>query len=146
MKVLNSFFKIFIILFFIVIPVCLILYNIFEGFLGCYLIVNNNDIKLEKLLSENNIDYNTAKIIFLDTTSGDGEHMTIINKNFSIKNKWISVDESELVKYVEENGIDVYDVVTKINYIYILAIAVIIFFKKLFENIDMFSKFKERDN
>ena len=112
----------------------------------CYLIVNNNDINLEKLLSENYIDYNTAKIIFLDTTSGDGEHMTIINKNFSIKNKWISVDESELVKYVEENGIDVYDVVTKINYIYILAIAVIIFFKKLFENIDMFSKFKERDN
>lgn len=146
MNVLNSFLKIFIILFIIVIPVCLILYNIFEGFLGCYLIVNNNDIKLEKLLSENNIDYNTAKIIFLDTTSRDGEHMTIINKNFSIKNKWISVDESELVKYVEENGIDVYDVVTKINYIYILAMAVIIFFKKLFENIDMFSKFKERDN
>lgn len=146
MKVLNSFLKIFIILFFIVIPVCLILYNIFEGFLGCYLIVNNNDIKLEKLLSENNIDYNTAKIIFLDTTSGDGEHMTIINKNFSIKNKWISLDESEIIEYVEKNGIDVYDVVTKINYIYILAIAVIIFFKKLFENIDMFSKFKERDN
>lgn len=146
MKVLKSFLKIFFIFFLIIIPTCLILYNIFVDFLGCYLIINNNNIKLEKLLYENNIDYNNTKIIFLDTTAGDGEHLTIINKNFSVKNEWISVDESELVKYVEENGIDVYDTVTKINYVYILAIAIIIFFKKLFENIDMFSKFKERDN
>ena len=64
MKVLKNVLKIFGIIFFIVIPAILILYNIFFGFMGCYITINNNNTILETLLEEEKID-NQAKIILL---------------------------------------------------------------------------------
>ena len=143
MKVIKNIFKFFIIVFFIIIPVCLILYSMFIDFLGCYLLINNNG-KIDALLEKEG--YKDAKIVFLDTTAGDDEHVTIINENFSIEDDWISTDYNELVEYAKTNGIDFYHTVNIINYTYIILLAVIIFFKKLLENGDMFGKFQERDN
>ena len=138
--------KIFVIIFLIIIPTILILYSMFIDFLGSYLIFNNNDSKLERLLTEEKLDSKSVKIVFLDTTAGDDEHITLINKNLSIKDFWISTDNNKLVEYVKANGIDLYNTVTIINYIYIIIVAIIIFFKKFLQNVDMVSKFQERDN
>ena len=143
MKVIKNIFKFFIIAFFIIIPVCLILYSMFIDFFGCYLLINNNG-KIDALLEKEG--YKTAKIVFLDTTAGDDEHVTIINENFSIEDDWISTDYNELVEYAKTNGIDFYNTVNIINYVYIIIVAAIILFKKLLENVDKFGKFQERDN
>lgn len=137
--------KIFVITFFIVIPAILILYSIFIGFMGCYIIVNNGNATLNNLLNEEDLD-GKAKIIFLDTTAGDDHHITVINKNLSTREDWVRKEDNKLVDYIKENGLDIYNFITVLNYIYVIAIAVIIFFKKLFENVDMFGKFEERDN
>lgn len=143
MKVIKNILKFFIIVLFIIIPICLMLYSIFIDFLGCYLIINNNP-KIDMLLKKEG--YSDAKIIFLDTTAGDDEHITMINKNFSLDDGWISVDYSELVEYIKTNGIDCYNTVNVINYTYLIILAVIIFFKKLLENVEKYGKFQERDN
>ena len=119
------------------------LYSMFIDFLGCYLIINNNP-QIDMLLKKEG--YSDAKIIFLDTTAGDDEHITMINKNFSFDDGWISVDYSELVEYIKTNGIDCYNTVNVINYTYLIILAVIIFFKKLLENVEKYGKFQERDN
>ena len=101
MKVIKNILKFFIIVLFIIIPICLMLYSMFIDFLGCYLIINNNP-QIDMLLKKEG--YSDAKIIFLDTTAGDDEHITMINKNFSLDDGWISVDYSELVEYIKTNG------------------------------------------
>ena len=145
MKIIKNVFKIFAIIFLIIIPICLILYSIFIDFLGCYLMFNNNDSKLDALLIQEELDSKNIGIIFLDTTAGDDNHITLINKNLLVKNTWISTD-NKLVEYVKTNGIDLYNTVNIINYIYIIIVAIIIFFKKLLENSDMFGKMEEKDN
>ncbi len=139
-------FKILGIIFLVIIPAIIIFYSMFIDFIGCYIMINNNNVELEMLLEKEGIDQAKAKIVFVDTTAGDDDHVTIINKNLTIKDKWISNEKSKLVDFVKDNGIDVYNTVTVLNYIYIVAIAVIIFFKKLLENVDMFGKFEEKDN
>ena len=139
-------FKILGIIFLVIIPAIIIFYSMFIDFIGCYIMINNNNAELEILLEKEEIDQAKAKIVFVDTTAGDDDHVTIINKNLTIKDKWISNEKSKLVDFVKDNGIDVYNTVTVLNYIYIVAIAVIIFFKKLLENVDMFGKFEEKDN
>lgn len=146
MKIIKNVFKIFAIIFLIIIPICLILYSMFIDFLGCYLMFNNNDSKLDALLIQEELDSKNIGIIFLDTTAGDDNHITLINKNLSVKNTWISTDNNKLVEYVKTNGIDLYNTVNIINYIYIIIVAIIIFFKKLLENSDMFGKMEEKDN
>ena len=145
MKIVKSIFKVVAIIFLIIIPICLILYSMFIDFLGCYLIFNNNDSKLEALLLEEKLESKNIKIVFLDSSAGDDDHITLIHKNLSIDDSWISTD-NKLVEYIKTNGIDLYNTVTYINYIYIIIVAIIIFFKKLLQNVDMFSKFQERDN
>ena len=144
MKIIKNVFKIFAIIFLIIIPICLILYSIFIDFLGCYLIFNDNS-QIETLASSEGVDLEDIKIVFLDTNAGDNDHITLVNKNLIIKDFW-AMQNSELVEYVKTNGIDLYNAVNIINYIYIIIVAIIIFFKKLLENVDMFSKFQERDN
>lgn len=146
MKIIKNIFKILVIVFLIIIPVCLILYSMFIDFLGCYLMFNNNDSKLDALLIQEELDSKNIGIIFLDTTAGDDDHITLINKNLSVKNTWISTDNNKLVEYVKTNGIDLYNTVNIINYIYIIIVAIIIFLKKLLENADMFGKMEEKDN
>lgn len=145
MKIIKNIFKIWVIIFLIIIPICLILYSMFIDFLGCYLMFNN-DSKIELLASKEVSDLKDIKIIFLDTNAAeDDNNLILINKNLSIKNTYISSD-NKLVEYIKTNGIDLYNTVTYINYIYIIIVAIIIFFKKLLQNVDMFSKFQERDN
>lgn len=146
MKIIKNIFKIFAIVFLIIIPIGLILYSMFIDFLGCYLMFNNNDSKLNVLLNQEGLDSKNIGIIFLDTTVGDDDHITLINKNLSVKNTWISTDNNKLVEYVKVNGIDLYNTVNIINYIYIILVAIIIFLKKLLENADMFGKMEEKDN
>ena len=146
MKLIKKIFKVLAIVFLIVIPTLLILYSMFIDFLGCYLMINNNNPKLELLLAEEGVDYKCGKIIFLDLTVVDDENLTIINNNLSIDDKFISIDNNKLVEYIKTNGIDVYNTVTVINYIYIIIVAIIIFFKKLLENAEMFGKFEDSDN
>lgn len=148
MKVIKRILKVFVIFLFAIIPIILISYNVFVGFMGCYLIINNDNNELESLLIERELSENEAKVIFIDTIAGDGDHITIINKNLSIKDSWICIDDEDnkLGNYIIENGIDVYDLINKLSYIYIIVIAAGIFFKKLTENVDKFGKFEERDN
>ena len=146
MKLIKKIFKMLSIIFLIVIPTLLILYSMFIDFIGCYLMINNNNPKLESLLTEEGLDSKSVKIIFLDISAGDDEHLTIMNKNLSIDDTWISTDNNKLVEYIETNGIDVYNAVTIINYIYIIMIAIVIFFKKILENAEMFGKFEDSDN
>ena len=146
MKLIKNIFKTLAIIFLIIIPVCLILYSMYIDFLGCYLMFNNNDSKLDALLIQEELDSKNIGIIFLDTTAGDDDHITLINKNLSVKNTWISTDNNKLVEYVKTNGIDLYNTVNIINYIYIIIVAIIIFLKKLLENADMFGKMEEKDN
>ena len=134
--------KMLLIIFLVIIPVCLILYSMFIDFLGCYLLIENSD-KIDSLLSKNGYKTDT-KIVFLDTTAGDDEHITIINKDFSVKNVWTK--DNELVDYIKTNGIDVYNTVNVINYVYIIIVACVILFKKILENVDKYGKFRERDN
>lgn len=145
MKLVKNVLKVFLVFIFIIIPTILILYNMFIDFLGCYVMVNNNDTKLELLLNNCGLNADEVKFIFLDTNAGDGYHITVINKNLSIDdNSWNYYIDLE--NYMKENGIDVYDTLNKLTYIYIIIIACIVFFKKLTENVDKFGKFEERDN
>lgn len=145
MKLVRNVLKVFLVFIFIIIPTILILYNMFIDFLGCYVMVNNNDTKLELLLNNCGLNADEVKFIFLDTNAGDGYHITAINKNLSIDdNSWNYYIDLE--NYMKENGIDVYDTLNKLTYIYIITIACIVFFKKLTENVDKFGKFEERDN
>lgn len=145
MKLVKNVLKVFLVFIFIIIPTILILYNMFIDFLGCYVMVNNNDTKLELLLNNCGLNADEVKFIFLDTNAGDGYHITVINKNISIDdNSWNYYIDLE--NYMKENGIDVYDTLNKLTYIYIIIIACIVFFKKLTENVDKFGKFEERDN
>ena len=145
MKLVKNVLKVFLVFIFIIIPTILILYNMFIDFLGCYVMVNNNDTKLELLLNNCGLNADEVKFIFLDTNAGDGYHITAINKNLSIDdNSWNYYIDLE--NYMKENGIDVYDTLNKLTYIYIIIIACIVFFKKLTENVDKFGKFEERDN
>lgn len=145
MNILKNILKIFGMMFFVVFPAILILYNIFFGFMGCYIIINKNNIILETLLEQERIN-NDAKIIFLDTTAGDEYHIAIVNKNLSVDKELVREEKNDLIEYIKSNGVDVYNFVTILNYIYIIIIAIIIFFRKLLENADMFGKFEERDN
>ncbi len=145
MEIIKKFLKVFLIVVLVIIPITLILYNIFIDFLGCYIMINNDDAQLELLLSDCGLNSDEAKIIFLDTNAGDGYHITVINKNLSIDdNSWNYYIDLE--NYMKENGIDVYDALNKLTYIYIIVIACIVFFKKLTENVDKYNKFEERDN
>lgn len=144
MKIIKNIFKILAIIFLIIIPICLILYSMFIDFLGCYVLFTN-DQKVELLASKEGSDLKDIRIIFVDTVAGDSANITLVNRNL-IKDRLWGNSNGDLVEYVKTNGIDLYNTINVINYIYILIVAIIIFFKKLLENVDMFGKFQERDN
>lgn len=144
MKIIKNIFKILAIIFLIIIPICLILYSMFIDFLGCYILFTN-DSQIELLASQEGSELKDIRIVFIDTVAGDGTNITLVNKDL-IKNRLWGNSNGELVEYVKTNGIDLYNTVTIINYIYIIIVAIIIFFKKLLENADIFGKMEERDN
>lgn len=144
MKIIKNIFKILAIIFLIIIPICLILYSMFIDFLGCYVLFTN-DFQIELLASQEGSVLKDIRIVFIDTDAEDGTNITLVNKDL-IKNRLWGNSNGELVEYVKTNGIDLYNTVNIINYIYIIIVAIIIFFKKLLENADIFGKMEERDN
>lgn len=144
MKMLKNIFKVLAVIFLIIIPICLILYSMFIDFLGCYLLFTN-DPKIDLLASQEGTELKDIRIIFVDTVAGDSTNITLVNKRLITNRIWGN-SNGELVEYVKTNGIDLYNTVTFINYIYIIIVAIIIFFKKLLENADMFGKMEEKDN
>lgn len=130
---------------FIIIPAILIICNMFFDFFGYIIIVNEkNKEEVNEIIKEEGIEITNSKIIIVNTKTGDDDVKFITDEGVVSDLKIKS--ESKLITYIEKNGIDIYYTITKINYIYIIVVAIVIFFKKLLENVDMFGKFEEKDN
>ena len=137
--------KIFGVIFFIIIPALLIICNMFWDFFGYILIVNDkNQSDVNAIITSEGIDIFQSKIIIINSKTGDDD-VKIVTSDFGIRDITLN-SESKLIKYTKENGIDIYDTIIKINYIYIIIIAIVIFFRKFLENVDKYGKFEERDN
>ena len=146
MQSAKNVFKGILIIFFIIIPIGLIIFNMFFD-MFCYILFidNKNQEIIYKLLEKENYDLQNLEIIFVDCEPSKDDKVKLIKSNFEIENILIN-GESEFIKYIEDEGIDVYKTITWINYIYEIAIAIIIFFKKILENANLFSKFEQSDN
>ena len=103
-----------------------------------------NKEEVNEIIKEEGIEITNSKIIIVNTKTGDDDVKFITDEGVVSDLKIKS--ESKLITYIEKNGIDIYYTITKINYIYIIVVAIVIFFKKLLENVDMFGKFEEKDN
>ena len=146
MNITKNIFKGSLIIFFVIIPVLLIIFNMFFDVFGYILFVNDkNNVKIKKLLEKENYNTQNLKIIFVDSEPQADDKVKLIYSNFEIKECLIT-SESELIKYIEEAGIDLYKTITWINYIYVIVIAIVIFLRKLLENASLFSKFEQSDN
>lgn len=138
--------KIIEIIFLIIIPIILIFVNGWIDFFGYALIVDEkNNMIINELLEEEFINCKNPKIIIVENKYKEDDIVKIVTNKLKVE-EYMSNSESEFIKYMEENGIDIYDTWNKIRFIYILVAAILIFFRKLSENADMFGKFEERDN
>ena len=146
MNITKNIFKGILIIFFVIIPVLLIIFNMFFDVFGYILFVNDkNNANLKSLLEKENCDTQNLKIIFVDSEPKADDKVKLIYSNFEIK-ECLKNSESEFIKYIEEEGIDLYKTITWINYIYVIVIASVIFFRKVLENASLFSKFEQSDN
>lgn len=138
--------KIIEIIFLLIIPIILIFVNGWIDFFGYELIVDEkNNMIINELLEEEFINCKNPKIIIVENKYKEDDIVKIVTNKLKVE-EYMSNSESEFIKYMEENGIDIYDTWNKIRFIYILVTAILIFFRKLSENADMFGKFEERDN
>lgn len=138
--------KIIEIIFLLIIPIILIFVNGWIDFFGYELIVDEkNNMIINELLEEEFINCKNPKIIIVENKYKEDDIVKIVTNKLKVE-EYMSNSESEFIKYMEENGIDIYDTWNKIRFIYILVAAILIFFRKLSENADMFGKFEERDN
>lgn len=138
--------KIIEIIFLIIIPIILIFVNGWIDFFGYALIVDEkNNMIINELLEEEFINCKNPKVIIVENKYKEDDIVKIVTNKLKVE-EYMSNSESEFIKYMEENGIDIYDTWNKIRFIYILVAAILIFFRKLSENADMFGKFEERDN
>ncbi|MBQ7410666.1 MAG: hypothetical protein IJW20_04705 [Clostridia bacterium] len=138
--------KIIEIIFLLIIPIILIFVNGWIDFFGYALIVDEkNNMIINELLEEEFINCKNPKIIIVENKYKEDDIVKIVTNKLKVE-EYMSNSESEFIKYMEENGIDIYDTWNKIRFIYILVAAILIFFRKLSENADMFGKFEERDN
>ena len=142
---MNSLKKVILIIL-VVIPLILIIFNMFfDPF--CYILIidtaNKNIIK--GLISEEDYSIDDTKVIIIDNKPNKYDKVILINSKLSKEEIEIN-EQSNLLEYSKENGIDVYHTITLINYIYIIVIAIVIFFAKLSENVSLFSKFGSNDD
>ena len=138
--------KIIEIIFLLIIPIILIFVNGWIDFFGYELIVDEkNNMIINELLEEEFINCKNPKVIIVENKYKEDDIVKIVTNKLKVE-EYMSNSESEFIKYMEENGIDIYDTWNKIRFIYILVAAILIFFRKLSENADMFGKFEERDN
>lgn len=134
------------IIFLLIIPIIFILLSDKLDFFGYALIINSeNNTKVYELLQQEGIDCENPKLIIVESEYKADDIVKILTDKFEVE-EYMSYSESDFIKYMEKNGIDIYDTWNKIRYIYILIAAIMIFFKKLLENADMFGKMEERDN
>lgn len=134
------------ILFLLIIPIIFLLLSDKMDFFGYALMINSeNSARVNVLLKEEHIDCKNPKMIIVESKYKADDIVKILTAEFKVE-EYISNSESNFIKYMEENGIDIYDKWNKIRYIYIIIAAIIIFFKKLSENAEMFGKFEDSDN
>lgn len=134
------------ILFLLIIPIIFLLLSDKMDFFGYALMINSeNSARVNVLLKEELIDCENPKMIIVESKYKADDIVKILTAEFKVE-EYISNSESNFIKYMEENGIDIYDKWNKIRYIYIIIAAIIIFFKKLSENAEMFGKFEDSDN
>ena len=137
--------KIIEIIFLLIIPIILIFVNGWIDFFGYALIVDEKNNMIINELLEEFIDCKNPKMIIVEGKAKEDDVVKIVTDEFEVE-EYMSYSDSEFIKYMEENGTDIYDTWNRIRFIYILVAAILIFFKKLSENVDMFGKFEERDN
>lgn len=133
--------KVLLVMFLIIIPIILIFCNTFFGYILVINKENYSDVK--RLLELEEIYCQNPKLIIVESKANADDIIKILTVNFE---DYKCNSDSEFIKYVEKKGIDVYDVLNKIGYIYIIIVAIIIFSKKFFENVDMFGKFDNMDD
>ena len=138
--------KIFDIIFLLIIPLILLFSTSLTEFMGYTLMVNSeNKSNINKLLEEEFIYCENPKIILVESKYNADDIVKIVTTEFKIE-EYTSNSESRFIKYMEEYGIDTFDAWNKIRFCYFIILAIVIFFKKLTENVDMFGKFEEKDN
>lgn len=131
------------IIIFVIIPVILIVSNMFFEPLGYILIINETNFKeINEILAIENYDFEIDNGIILINSKLD--EIKILNYEFNIAEYQID-KYGEIAKYIKINGIDLYNVMTWISYIYILLIFGFIFWKKLFENSEFFRNYEDND-
>lgn len=137
----KNYLKTILIILFVILPLILISINMFLEPLGYAIFLNNNeDIKLVFQKENYKID-DTTRVIIINSKL---DSMTIINSNFKIETFQVE-KESEVAKYLKENGIDIFNIMNWISYIYILIIFGIIFWRKLFETSEFYRTFEDND-
>lgn len=143
---MKKIFRIIEIVFCLIIPMILIFGDSWIEFFEYALIVNEkNDKIVIELLEKEFIECKNPKMIIVESKYKDNDTIKIVTSDLKIE-EYRNNPESEFIKYMEKEGIDIYYTWNKITLFYILIIAIIAFFRKILENVDMYGKFEERDN
>lgn len=139
---LNKIIKSILIVVFVIIPVIVIINSMFNEFFAYLILVDENT--KEQFEGYGLLNVERYKAVILEIEPEETNNLILIgNQNEFITEK---IDKKhEVNSFIKENGIDIYNVVSIISYVYIIIIAVVIFVKKLLENADMYGKFEERD-
>lgn len=139
---LNKIIKSILIVVFVIIPVIVIVNSMFNEFFAYLILVDENTKEQFERYGLLNVE--RYKAVILEIEPEENNNLILIgNQNEFITEK---IDKKhEVNSFIKENGIDIYNVVSIISYVYIIIIAVVIFVKKLLENADMYGKFEERD-
>lgn len=139
---LNKIIKSILIVVFVIIPVIVIINSMFNEFFAYLILVDENT--KEQFEGYGLLNVERYKAVILEIEPEENNNLILIgNQNEFITEK---IDKKhEVNSFIKENGIDIYNVVSIISYVYIIIIAVVIFVKKLLENADMYGKFEERD-
>ena len=139
---LNKIIKSILIVVFVIIPVIVIIISMFNEFFAYLILVDENT--KEQFEGYGLLNVERYKAVILEIEPEETNNLILIgNQNEFITEK---IDKKhEVNSFIKENGIDIYNVVSIISYVYIIIIAVVIFVKKLLENADMYGKFEERD-
>ncbi len=138
--------KTFLIIFFVLLPISLIIWSMFFEFFGYILFVNKtNRSDISEIINYSNIKEDNLKIVILDNNSNKKDKLIFVDSNFGICIEEIEI-ENQITQYIKNQGLDIYQSMIKFNYIYVTIFAIVFFFKKLFENVDMFENLEERDN
>lgn len=129
------------IIIFVVIPIISIIYNLVVDPFGYILLVDDENRQvLDELIPD--YDVSKLKVIVLDCKPRDYDKGYFINSGFKIDEAQID-EKNEFIEYSKNNGINIHTAVTVVNCISIMIIAVLMFFIKTTENINLFGNFED---